>query len=654
MAYSAPFTYTIVGSNCTIIACDVINGALNIPTSLDGYVVTLINASVCKNKNITSLTLPNTLINVGANCFDSSGSPGNSFTSVTIPSSLTYLGAGAFANSNLDTLTINATTISTTSMPFENCSIGDGLTIGSSVTAISGGLLRNSGLTSVTFPASVTNIGTNSFAYNNITDLTIPSTLTYIGITAFQGNELSSLTLNATVTSTTTTPFLNCAIGDGLTIGASVTSIPSQLFKYAGLTSVTFPASVTNIGSEAFSYNELLLIDLPETITTVGNSAFQDNPRLANVYVRNDSITLGGTILTNDMVPRIDRIVPKLANALECMLLASDGSVYVGEYSGGRLLSWNEGTNTFDVLAEKYGTITTIYALCELNGDIYGAGTTGRLLVLTPSGWQSVAPPNGLTTITSLSILNNSIYAVGSGTRGLLEWDGVSVWNQIILSSTASIASCEYEGEIYAESGTGNLYKWYESSFILVAARYTSNNIRSLFSFQGNLYAKYDTSGAFVKLNDTKNGWDLIGTASTGTASHITTDGTYLYFHVWNKGIYRSTGEIGNLTQITNIGLYSIKDLIYKNSFLYGLDAGSAGGIYELIYDLGVIYANDPSNGKTWWANHWTETYTFSGLEVGWVKKWDGANWVIVFPKRWDGANWVNCNVKRWDGANWV
>lgn len=617
-----------------------------------GSSVTIIPSLIFKDAGLTSVTFPASVTEIGYQSFE-----GNSISDLTIPSTLTEIGSYAFRNNDINTLVLNSTVSSSNSAPFYGCSIGSGLTIGNSVITIAAVLFDSSGLTSVTFPSSVASVGAGAFQNNSITNLTIPSTLITIGNYAFRYNDtMTTLVLNATVISSNSSPFFGCDIGAGLTIGNSVTTIAADLFMSSGLTGVTFPIGLVEIKANAFRDNSILAIDLPEAVTTVGESAFQDNLRLASVTVNNNSITFtsGDTTLTNNMIPRLDRIVPCLENSPECVLLASDGSVYVGEYAGGRLLGWNESTDTFDVLAVKYGTVSSIYSLCELNGDIYGAGTTGRLLVMTPSGWQSVAPPNGLTTIMSLSILNDCIYAVGTGTNGLLEWNGIDAWNKIVLGSATSIASCEHEGEIYIEGGTGSLYKWVGTTFVLVALRYVTEKIVGLLSFGGTIYAKYRDSGAFVKLNDTADGWDLIGTASTGSVSRIATDGTYLYFHVWNVGTYRSTGEIGNLTQITSNGFYSIKDLIYKNGLIYALDASAVGGLYEVAFGKGIIYANDPSNAKTWWTDYWTEDYDFVALTLGWVKKWDGSNWVIIPPKKWDGSSWVNCSIKRWNGANWV
>jgi len=176
--------------------------------------------------DITSVTIPNSVTNIGDFAFDMC----NRMTSVTIPNSVTSIGIYAF----------------------ERCSR----------------------LTSVTIGNSVTSIGDHAFYYcTRMTSVSIGNSVTSIGDLAFCNcNRLTSVTIPNSVTSIGNSAFRECSGLTSVTIGNSVTSIGEWAFKdCSGLTSVTIPNSVTSIGDNAFYCENLTtvvsLIENPLTIT---------------------------------------------------------------------------------------------------------------------------------------------------------------------------------------------------------------------------------------------------------------------------------------------------------------------------------------------------------------------------------------------------
>ncbi|MEK4664027.1 S-layer homology domain-containing protein [Priestia sp. FSL H7-0729] len=116
---------------------------VDIPRMLDTHEVTHIGREVFKNKQLTSVTIPDSVTHIGSNAFYK-----NQFTSVTIPDSVISIGSNAFADNRL---------------------------------------------THVTIPESVTTIDYLAFSYNKLTSITIPSQVTYIGQMAFMKNELENV-----------------------------------------------------------------------------------------------------------------------------------------------------------------------------------------------------------------------------------------------------------------------------------------------------------------------------------------------------------------------------------------------------------------------------------------------------------------------------
>jgi len=120
-----------------------------IPSVINGVIITSIGKLAFYNKQLTSVTIPNSVTSIGYSAFSN-----NQLTSVTIPNSVTSIGDRAFYNNQL---------------------------------------------TSVTIPNSVTSIGDSAFYNNQLTSVTIPNSVTSIGEMAFYNNPLTSVTIGANV-----------------------------------------------------------------------------------------------------------------------------------------------------------------------------------------------------------------------------------------------------------------------------------------------------------------------------------------------------------------------------------------------------------------------------------------------------------------------
>ena len=164
-------------------------GSIIIPAQVTynsgSYSVTRIgNQAFQSCPNLTSVTIPNTVISIGNSAFNGC----NGLTSLNIPNSVTSIGIGAFSNCDgLTTVTIPNSVTSIGENTFVSCSGLTSVTISTSVTSIPSGTFQYcSGLTSFTIPNWVTSIG--QFAFNNcsgLTSVTIPNSVTSISNYAF-------------------------------------------------------------------------------------------------------------------------------------------------------------------------------------------------------------------------------------------------------------------------------------------------------------------------------------------------------------------------------------------------------------------------------------------------------------------------------------
>ena len=156
-----------------------------------------------------------------------------------------------------------------------------------------------SGLTSLTIPSSVTEIGSYAFEdCSGLTSLTIPSSVTSIGWYAFEGcSGLTSLTIPSSVTEIGRETFMGCSGLTSLTIPSSVTSIGWSAFSgCSGLTSLTIPSSVTSIGYYAFSgCSGLTSLTIPSSVTSIDDNAFSVCSGLTSIYVYPEKVPILGT-----------------------------------------------------------------------------------------------------------------------------------------------------------------------------------------------------------------------------------------------------------------------------------------------------------------------------------------------------------------------
>ena len=336
IAVQAQLTYTTNSGSITITGYTGNPTALTIPTSINGYPVTKIGNNAFFQSTLTSLTLPNTLTNIGTGAFGYCAS----LTSVKIPSSVNTIGLSAFAScSSLSSLTISNGVATLKSSAFSGTSLTS-VTIPGSVTSIEpqvfslcsllttitvdsfnptysslNGILYNQDQTALleyppgkagafTVPNTVASIANYGFyACQTLTSVTLSNSVTSIGSSAFVACiALTNVILSGTITNLGDMAFYNCLKLPRVAIPSSVINIGNSTFSgCTNLSSVIFSNGVTTLGNSAFaSCAKLTSIFIPASITDIGNNVFQSSSNITSIYFTGNAPNIGTNIFGGD------------------------------------------------------------------------------------------------------------------------------------------------------------------------------------------------------------------------------------------------------------------------------------------------------------------------------------------------------------------
>lgn len=213
--------------------------------------VTGIGSSAFKDcKDITSITLPDTITSIGGSAFQGC----TSLESINIPDGVTSIGRYTFENTpNLESITLPDSVTSIGGYAFQYSGIKS-IAIPDSVTSIDGYAFQYSAIESVTFGENCKMEAITSYAFQlckNLKSITIPASVTSIGFSAFnQCTSLESVEILGEVTSIGYRAFFGCKSLKSIVIPASVTFIGYGAFWTSGLTSAYYCGNVDDVTLE--------------------------------------------------------------------------------------------------------------------------------------------------------------------------------------------------------------------------------------------------------------------------------------------------------------------------------------------------------------------------------------------------------------------
>lgn len=314
------------------------------------------NSAITYNNSLTSVSLVNTITNIGNYAFNNDnnittfnfkGTPeewcsvslgnetsnpsyyahniefnGVSSTSLAIGNSATSVGSYAFINcSDLTSILLPNTLTSIGISSFQGCSGITSISIPSSVTAIYGYAFKNcTGLTSIAL-SQLSTIGEGMLSGDsNLTSISLyrvggnyPLGF-YFGTDKYDESRYTSQhagsstygyyiptslstvnVLYGTVSSVGTYAFENCHDIKTVNIAENITLIDSNAFRNCSyIETVSLPTTLTTIGTYAFySCSKLKNIDIPNSVRTIGNYAFYSCNKLDRINIPSGVTSIG-------------------------------------------------------------------------------------------------------------------------------------------------------------------------------------------------------------------------------------------------------------------------------------------------------------------------------------------------------------------------
>ena len=246
------FSYTSNMTGITITAYSGEESDLTLPDEIDGKKVMALESGVFEGcESLTSITLPDAITEIPANCFKNC----ENLETVTAPA-VTKVGFSAFEGTKL--IEADGFVI-----------IGDGILIEYNGTG-----------SNLSVPDTVKDIGTVFFGNTTLKSIFLPDTVTKLETDAFAAcSELCDISLPTTIKSIGPFAFYSCYKLEYVDIPAGCQSIGEHAFAdCVSLKSISIPDSVTEIGNNVFLDSKNVVVTTPFESTAFTYAAENNIP----------------------------------------------------------------------------------------------------------------------------------------------------------------------------------------------------------------------------------------------------------------------------------------------------------------------------------------------------------------------------------------
>ncbi len=245
---------------------------VSVPDTIGGYTVFgLDNFVFMNNKDITSVTLPKSCVEVGADVFKGCVSLSN----INLPSGLKYIGARAFGQ---------CVSLTDIELPYGLSIIGDGA------------FYKCENLKNINIPITVSKVCESAFGFcTSLEEVVIPDYVITMEEDVFEHCEsLKKVVLGEKINSVPQGTFAYCSSLEEVEIKGSISKIGVRAFYKSSIEEIELQSSLREIKDNAFdSCENLKNLVLPEGVEILGESAFAGCRSLETIHFASTVSSIG-------------------------------------------------------------------------------------------------------------------------------------------------------------------------------------------------------------------------------------------------------------------------------------------------------------------------------------------------------------------------